>query len=143
DRRWLAGSLQYWRLLRRPGLRSMGRWQLCQPILMFAGAPLYVAFLLAAALAAATDATSPFPAGWALALACAWIGALYAPKLLGYAEVGLSPNKRTRYGGLAKFARGALAEFGFTLLLDAVGVTAKTGATLRLAFGGDAGWSPQ
>jgi membrane glycosyltransferase len=143
DRRWLAGNLQYWHLLRRPGLRPMGRWQLCQAILMFLGAPLYVAFLLAAATAAATDTTSPFPAGWALALALAWAGTLYAPKLLGYAEVALSPEKRARYGGLVRFARGALAEFGFSLLLDAIGVTAKTGAMLRLVFGRPAGWSPQ
>ena len=49
----------------------------------------------------------------------------------------------SRYGGLARFAGGAAAEFGFTLLLDAVSVVAKTGAMLRLAFGGRSGWTPQ
>ena len=141
--RWLAGNMQYQHLLRLPALRAMGRWQLAQAILLFAGAPLYLLFLLAAAAAAATDATSPFPAAPALALTAAWLGALYAPKLLGYAEVALSPDKRGRYGGLARFAGGAAAEFGFTLLLDAVSVTAKTGAMLRLAFGGRSGWTPQ
>ena len=141
--RWLAGNMQYQHLLRLPGLRAMGRWQLVQAILLFAGAPLYLLFLLAAAAAAATDATSPFPAAPALALTAAWLGALYAPKLLGYAEVALSPDKRGRYGGLARFAGGAAAEFGFTLLLDAVSVAAKTGAMLRLAFGARSGWTPQ
>ena len=47
------------------------------------------------------------------ALTVAWLGALYAPKLLGYAEVALSPDKRQRYGGLARFAGGALAEIRF------------------------------
>ena len=141
--RWLAGNMQYRHLLRLPGLRPMGRWQLVQAILLFAGAPLYLLFLLAAAAAAATDATSPFPAAPALALTAAWLGALYAPKLLGYAEVALSPDKRARYGGLARFAGGAAAEFGFTLLLDAVSVAAKTGAMLRLAFGARSGWTPQ
>ena len=42
-------------------LRPMGRWQLMQAILLFAGAPLYLLFLLAAAVAAATDPISPFP----------------------------------------------------------------------------------
>ena len=141
--RWLAGNMQYQHLLRLPGLRAMGRWQLVQAMLLFVGAPLYVLFLLAAAAAAASDATSPFPAAPALALTAAWLGALYAPKLLGHAEVALSPDKRVRYGGLARFSGGAAAEFGFTLLLDAVSVAAKTGAMLRLAFGARPGWTPQ
>ena len=54
--RWLAGNLQYRHLLRRRDLRPMGRWQLVQAILLFAGMPFYLLFLLAAATAAATDA---------------------------------------------------------------------------------------
>ena len=141
--RWLAGNLQYRHLLRLPGLRLMGRWQLVQAILLFTGSPLYLLFLLAAAAAAATDATSPFPAAPALALTVAWLGALYAPKLLGYAEVALSPDQRQRYGGLARLACGAAAEIGFTLLLDAVSAVAKAGAMVRLAFGAHSGWTPQ
>jgi membrane glycosyltransferase len=118
----------------------MGRWQLMQAILLFAGAPLYLLFLLAAAVAAATDHASPFPASAVMALVLAWAGALYAPKLLGYAEVALSPEKRARYGGLARFGIGVVMEFGFTLLLDAVSTVAKTGAMLRLS---GAGWTPQ
>jgi membrane glycosyltransferase len=141
--RWLAGNLQYRHLLRLPGLRRMGRWQLVQAIMLFAGTPLYLTFLLAAAMAAATDGVSPFPATPALALTLAWLGALYAPKLLGYAEVALSPAKRTRYGGMARYAGGAIAEFGFTLLLDAVSLVAKTGAMVRLGLGRHVGWTPQ
>jgi membrane glycosyltransferase len=139
--RWLAGNMQYRHLLRRRDLRPIGRWQLAQAILLFAGMPFYLLFLLAAATAAATDGASPFPA--ASAMTGAWLGALYAPKLLGYAEVALSPDKRTRYGGMARFAGGAIAEFAFTLLLDAVSVVAKTGAMLRMAFGVRAGWTRQ
>jgi membrane glycosyltransferase len=141
--RWLAGNLQYRHLLCLPGLRPMGRWQLLQAILLFAGTPLYLVFLLAAAAAAATDATSPFPARSAFALTAAWLGALYAPKLLGYAEVALSPDERARYGGLGRFAIGVVTEIGFTLLLDAISAVAKTLAMLRLSFGGHADWSPQ
>ncbi len=143
ERRWLAGNLEYWHLLRLPGLRPMGRWQLVQAILLFASPPLYLVFLLAAAGAAATDATSPFPVAWASALTLAWLGALYAPKLLGYAEVALSPDKRRRYGGLARFAGGVAAEFGFMLLVDAVSAVAKTGAMMRLATGVRQRWNPQ
>jgi len=141
--RWLAGNLQYRHLLRLPGLRPLGRWQLVQAILLFAGTPLYLLFLLAAAAAAATDDISPFPAPPALALTLAWLGALYAPKLLGYVEVALSPDERTRYGGTLRLALGALAEIGFTLLLDAISAVAKTGAMARLALGTRARWTPQ
>ena len=61
----------------------------------------------------------------------------------GIRRGGAVAGQASRYGGLARFAGGAAAEFGFTLLLDAVSVAAKTGAMLRLAFGGRAGWTPQ
>ncbi|HTI83973.1 MAG TPA: glucans biosynthesis glucosyltransferase MdoH [Acetobacteraceae bacterium] len=141
--RWLAGNMQYWHLLRLPGLRPMGRWQLIQAILLFAGTPLYLLFLLAAATAAATDPVSPFPSNWVLALSLAWPGALYSPKLLGYAEVMLMPAKLTRYGGPARFALGAGVEFAFALLMDAISAVAKTAALLRLALGAPAPWKPQ
>ncbi len=141
--RWLAGNMQYWHLLRLPGLRPMGRWQLVQAILLFAGTPLYLLFLLAAATAAATDPVSSFPAHWALVLSLAWPGALYSPKLLGYlAKCCLPPNAPATAG--ARFAFGAAAEPAFTLLMDAVSAVAKTAAMLRLAFGGAAAlWTPQ
>jgi membrane glycosyltransferase len=141
--RWLAGNMQYRHLLRLPGLRPMGRWQLIQAILLFAGTPLYLLFLLAGATAAATDTVSPFPARWALALSLAWPGALYSPKLLGYAEIALSPEKRARYGGAARFMLGAMAEFGFSLLLDAISAVAKTLGMARLALGVPPQWTPQ
>ncbi len=143
DRRWLAGNMQYWHLLGLPGLRPMGRWQLVQAILLFAGMPFYVLFLLAAAAAAATDVTSPFPTAPAAELTLAWLGALYAPKLLGYTEVALSPDTWQRYGGLARFACGAAVELVFMLLVDAVATGAQTGAMLELALGVRADWTPQ
>jgi membrane glycosyltransferase len=139
--RWLAGNLQYRHLVSRPGLRPMGRWQLVQAILLFTNMPCYLLFLLAAATAAVTDATSPFHG--ASALAVAWLAALYAPKLLGYAEVALTPGKRARYGGLVLFAGGVAAEFGFSLLLDAISAAAKTGAMLRTVLGGHFDWTRQ
>ncbi len=143
ERRWLAGNLQYRHLLRLPGLRPMGRWQLVQAILLFAGAPLHLLFGLAVAWAAATDAVSAFPTGAALALSLAWPAALYAPKLLGYLEIALSPPELLRYGGGLRFAAGVAAETGFTLLLDAVSAVAKTGAMLRLACGARSDWLTQ
>ncbi len=141
--RWLAGNLQYVHLLRLKGLRPMERWQLLQAILLFAGAPFCVLFLLGAAVAAATDWVSAFPAGAALALTLAWAGALYAPKLLGYLEVLISRAKRARYGGAARFLAGVLAETVFTLTYDAIGPLSKTIAIVRLGLGARPGWGVQ
>jgi len=143
DLRWLMGNLQYRHLLVLPGIRPMGRWQLLQAILLFAGAPLYVAMLALAALNGATGGAEAFPRGAALALTLAWLAALYAPKLLGYAEVLLKPALAARYGGRGAFLKGAAAEFAFTLLLDPVSSFNKTLFMAGLPFGARMGWAPQ
>ena len=143
DARWLAGNLQYWHLLRLPGLRWMGRWQLVQAIMMFLGAPLYVAVLLLAALLAATGGANDVPRAPLAAITAAWTLVLYSPKLLGYLEILLFPTRRARYGGGWRFATGAALEIVFMLLLDAVAQVHKTLAMLRLAVGRRAGWLAQ
>ncbi len=141
--RWLAGNLEYRHLLRMPGLRPMGRWQLIQAILLFGCTPFYLVLLFAAAFAAATDRESPFPAGAVLAVMLAWAGAIYAPKLLGYLEVLLKPDLRARYGGARGLWVGAAAETVFTLLMDALSVVSKTETTARLLLGMRPAWTPQ
>jgi membrane glycosyltransferase len=143
DSRWLAGNMQYRHLLCRPGFRPMGRWQLAQAILLFGGAPLHVAMLALAAVSAATDRWEGFDRGRLAALVFAWTLAVYSPKLLGYAEVLLTGAQRARHGGGARFALGAAAEFGFTLLLDAVAQVHRTLAMARLALGARPGWLAQ
>ena len=141
--RWLAGNLQYRNLVGLKGLRPMGRWQLVQAILLFAGAPFHELFLCGAAAAAATDRVSTFPAGAAMLLTLAWSGALYLPKLLGYLEVMISRTKREGYGGAARFLVGVLAETAFTLIYDAIAPVSKTAAIVRLMFGTRTGWVAQ
>lgn len=143
DARWLAGNLQYRHLLALPGLRAMGRWQLAQAILMFLGAPLYVAMILLAALNAATGGAAATPNAALAQLGLAWGLALYSPKLLGYTEVLLRPAHAGRYGGRLLFAAGVVVEVIFSLLLDAVAQPHKTLAMLRLALGLRSGWLPQ
>ncbi len=143
DARWLAGNLQYGHLLRAPGFRPMGRWQLLQAMLLFAGAPLYVAMFALACAAVALGETAEVPGGRVLALALAWALALYGPKLLGYADVLLSRRQRARYGGGWRFAAGAGAEILFTLLLDAPAQVSKTFSFARVLAGQRPGWAAQ
>jgi membrane glycosyltransferase len=144
DLRWAAGNMQYWELLRMPGQTWMGRWQLAQAILLFLGAPLWVGVFLFGALNAAVGGAAGTPSGWLLGLMLATWAMLHAPKLAGYAEVLLKPRLAARYGGRGAFLRGALAELGFTTLLDPVSVLNKAMFLLALPFGGRrAGWAPQ
>jgi membrane glycosyltransferase len=146
DSRWLAGNLQYRHLLLAPALRPIGRWQLCQAMLMFATAPLQVAGLCLAALLTATGAdVAQEPL---LTLTFAWLIAAHSPKLAGYSETLLSPSRRALYGGKRVIAAGVAAEILFTLLLDPVAVAHRTFAIgrlalARLALGRGRTWSPQ
>ncbi len=141
DLRWGAGNMQYFSLLRLPGMTWMGRWQLAQAILLFAGAPLWVAVLVFATCNAAAGSATDKPA-LALAMFAAWT-ALHAPKLLGYAQVLGTPALAAEYGGRGRFARGAALEIGFTTLLDPISVFNKAMFLVALPFRRLRGWAPQ
>jgi membrane glycosyltransferase len=143
DLRWAAGNMQYFALLRLPGMTWMGRWQLLQAILLFLGAPLWVGVLAFAALNAATGGAAETPGAPLLALMASIWAMLHAPKLCGYAEVLLKPGLAAAYGGRAAFLRGALAELAFTTLLDPVSILNKALFLARLPFGTRPGWAPQ
>ncbi len=142
DERWLAGNLQYRHLLGMPGFTVMGRWQLVQAIMLFMGAPLTTAMLVLAVINSATHGAEVSRAalGW---LVVSWVGIIYSPKWLGYAEILLSRRKRARYGGGFAFLAGVVAETVFTLLLDAISQPSKTLALARVVLGAKAGWLPQ
>jgi membrane glycosyltransferase len=142
DSRWMAGNLQYRHLLFAPGFRPMGRWQMVQAILLFLSAPLYPLMLALAAINAASHG-GDVPRDRLIALAVAWPLVIYAPKLLGYLDILLSPAKRARYGGALAFARGAGLEILFTLLLDAIVQPSKAAAMLRVMLGARPRWLPQ
>jgi membrane glycosyltransferase len=135
DARWQRGNWQYRHLILRPGLLLMGRWQLLQAMLLFAGAPFYVAMACLAAWLASRGAAAP----GAAALLYVWALTIYSPKLLSYAEVLLRPRARARYGGAGALWRAIAAETIFTLVLDAIAPVSKTIAFIS----GGRGWTPQ
>jgi len=143
DLRWAAGNMQYLALLRLPGLTMMARWQLIQAMLLFAGAPLWCAILLLAALNALTGGGEATPTGLLVALLFATWCCHYAPKLAGYTEVLLKPALAAQYGGRAAFARGAAAEIAFTTLMEPARLVAQALFLLALPFGLRVGWAPQ
>ena len=143
DVRWGAGNMQYRHLILRPGLRPMGRWQLAQAMLLFLCAPLWLGMLLAAVGNAVSGGGAATPMG-ALAglLLATWLGNA-APKLCGFAELLLRPDRAAPYGGRAAVLRGAAAELLFSLLIEPISLINKSIALLRLALGARNGWAPQ
>ena len=53
------------------------------------------------------------------------------------------PALAARYGGRCAFLRRAVAELGFTLLLDPISIVNKAIFLARLPFGAGGGWAPQ
>jgi membrane glycosyltransferase len=143
DERWGAGNMQYLQLLRLPNFTAMGRLQLVQAILLFAGAPLYALMLLAAALNGLGGGGSATPMGaLALAIFAHWL-CYFAPKLAGYAQALIQREVAATYGGRAAFARGAVAEIAFMQAFEPLSALNKAMFLLSLPFGARPGWAPQ
>jgi membrane glycosyltransferase len=143
DQRWAAGNMQYFALLRLPGMTAMGRWQLLQAILLFFGAPLWLLVLVAATLNVLTGGAEGTPIGLTVLLLVLAQAAYVGSKLPGYAEALVKRDVAARYGGRARFAKGAGLEMLFTQLFEPVRVLNQAMFLLRLAFGVKAGWAPQ
>lgn len=143
DLRWAAGNMQYWQLLRLPGMTAMARWQLAQAILLFVAAPLWALIFASAVTNAVTGGGAGTPMGLLALLMLAGWACHYAPKLLGFAEVLLKPALAAQYGGRAAFARGAAAELGFTALFEPARILHQALFLAALACGRRIGWAPQ
>jgi membrane glycosyltransferase len=143
DLRWAAGNMQYWQLLRLPGLTPMARWQLVQAILLFLAAPLWALIFVAAVVNAVTGGGATTNMGMLAALMLAGWFCHYAPKLLGYVEVLLKPALAAGYGGRGAFARGVAAELAFTALFEPARILHQAMFLAALACGRRIGWAPQ
>lgn len=143
DQRWAAGNMQYFALLRLPGMTAMGRWQLLQAILLFFGAPLWLLVLVAALLNVLTGGADGTPIGLLVLLLVLMQAAYVGSKLPGYAEALLRRDVAARYGGRLQFAKGAGIEMLFTQLFEPVRVLNQAMFLGLLAFGVKAGWAPQ
>ena len=139
DLRWCHGNLQYLRL-RLPGLHRLGRVQILLAILMYAGSPAWLAFLLLATLGLFVDPgravigpVAPTIAGYAmpatalgLAVFLTVVGMALAPKLFGIVYAFVDVRQRRAFGGSGRLAAGAVTELVFSLLLSPVMSVAHT-----------------
>ena len=150
--RWCQGNMQYLKLLRRPGLPLVGRMQLLLAVLMYAGAPAWIGFMIAGAVQAfgapsvigELDPPGAFPVGLSVGLFMTMLTLTFAPKLMGYLDVLSDPRKAARYGGASAFALSVAAEalFGF-LLAPVISFSVTVFLIGLLGFGVCVGWEAQ
>ncbi len=145
--RWCQGNMQYLRLLPRlPMLRPMGRVQMLLAIWMYLGAPAWMGFLALGALQAVADGHAASLPGFASlggVLFALMMVLLFAPKVLGVADLLLDPAQRRRYGGAGAVLTAAGAETLFSLLLGPIVALHETVFMGGLLFGRTTRWSGQ
>ena len=148
DLRWAQGNLQYLRLLGLPGLRPMGRFQLCNAVAMYLGAPASLLMLavglargLSGSLSGSHSARLPQNLAFILYFGFLLIG--FAPRLLGVLDVALRPAARRRWGGLPRLLAGAATDGMFTLMIGPVMMVAQTRFILGLCLGQRIIWEAQ
>jgi membrane glycosyltransferase len=144
DLRWAQGNLQYLHLLGRRGLRPMGRFQLCNAVAMYLGAPaslLMLAVGLARSLAGGHSAQMPQTLAFGLYFGFLLIG--FAPRLLGVLDIALRPGERRRWGGLPRLLAGAATDGLFTLMIGPVMMVAQTRFIAGLCLGQRIIWEAQ
>jgi membrane glycosyltransferase len=144
DLRWCQGNMQYWKLLRLPGLLPMSRFQLAWAILMFLGVPAMTLMIAAVPLKFVDgEDLSTFPAGLAMVLYVTFLLMYLSPKLAGLADILLSQGGVRRYGGAARFLASAVIEIVFSFLIGAVTTFRITLFMIGLVFGKSVVWSGQ
>ena len=143
DLRWCQGNLQYLKLLRMPGLKPMGRFQLVNAIMMYAGAPAGL-LMLAAGLAMIGDGShSSVPATLAFVLYFMMLTLGFAPRLLGMLDVLLRADQRRLYGGAIRLLVGGAIDMLFSLFLGPVMMIAQSLFVGGLVFGRRVIWEAQ
>lgn len=137
--RWCQGNMQYLRLIGSPGLPFLGRVNLMIAILMYAGAPAWMTFMVAGAVQAwdppvviGGGGADPFPWTLSTVLLVAMMLVLFAPKIMGYLDVVLRKSESRRYGGRGVFAAGVLAEVTFGMLFAPIVSFSVTAFLLQL-----------
>ena len=120
DLRWCQGNMQYLKLLARPGLKPMGRFQLVSAIMMYLGAPFWLLMLTAGLAAACSPAgAAQFPTALAFGLYFAMLAIGFAPRFLGVMDILLRPHVAPPMGRRRLLA-GSLIDALFTLLIGPI-----------------------
>jgi membrane glycosyltransferase len=122
DLRWCEGNMQYWRLMRLPGLAAVSRCNIALAILMFVQSPAWIGILVLATLSVALAPTpSAFirPGAGLSALVLVllmWI----APVTASAIDVLARPQARRAFGGTTRFLANVAVVYIFSILLGPI-----------------------
>jgi len=142
--RWCNGNFQYFKLLGLPGLRPVSRLQVLLAIQMYVASPAWIVFLLlSAALAGSSSQFDGVPPGAGLAFFAVIMSLNLMPKLMGLAQVLLSPAQTARYGGRGRVVAGGCAEIVTSMLIAPAVAVSLTIFAVGLALGRRVGWQVQ
>jgi membrane glycosyltransferase len=143
DLRWCQGNMQYLKLLRMPGLNPMGRFQLFNAIMMYAGAPAGLLMLLAGLAMIGDGSHSSAPATLAFGLYFVMLGLGFAPRMLGTLDIMLQPARRRLYGGGLRLLAGGFLDLLFSLFLGPIMMISQAMFVGGLIFGRRVIWEAQ
>jgi membrane glycosyltransferase len=143
DLRWCQGNLQYLKLLGMKGLRPMGRFQLVNAVMMYAGAPAGLLMLLAGLAMIGDGSRSSAPATLAFGLYFGMLLMGFAPRLLGMLDALLRADRRRAYGGTLRLLAGGLVDMAFSLFLGPVMMISQAVFVGGLMFGRRVIWEAQ
>jgi membrane glycosyltransferase len=137
DLRWCQGNMQYWRLLRLPGLKPVSRFQFVFAILMYFGSPAWMGLIATGAIAIALSETPSAPVvpaelGLGTVLFAVMMLMIFAPKIASFIDIILRRRARRSYGGAALFGLNVASETVFSFLLSPVMAFIHTAFLFRL-----------
>jgi membrane glycosyltransferase len=149
DLRWLHGNMQYWQLLRLPGLKPVSRFQLVFAILMFLNSPAWIAMMAIGTVTLAFSETqlglaAPVRLGAGVVLFGLVMFMTWAPKIASVIDLLLREPARRSFGGGASFISNVATEMLHMVLLSPIMALAHTVFFLRLfVFRRGATWNSQ
>jgi membrane glycosyltransferase len=141
--RWCQGNFQYFKLLAWPGLKPVSRLQLVLAILMYLGAPAWMAFIGFGIAALFVPSEGGYPAALGLLLFVVVMFMTFAPKILGVAGALLSGREAARYGGRRQLLGGALLELVHGMFIAPVVAFAVAVFAAGLLFNRKIEWRAQ
>ena len=143
DLRWCQGNLQYLRLIGRRGFRPMGRFQLCNAIAMYLGAPASIIMLTVGIANGLSGRHGHVPHALAFGLYFGMLILGFAPRLLGVVDILMRAEDRRRWGGGIRLLAGAATDAVFTLMIGPVMMVAQSRFIFGLLFGKRIIWEAQ
>ncbi len=142
--RWCQGNMQYFQLLGMPRLKMMSRVQLALAILMYVGAPGWMAFITLGLIHAAQGGYGGEAAASVGLMLFAFIMTMsLSPKVMGLVGVMSSARQSAAYGGRGRVIVGGLLELIVSALMAPIVAFAIAVFAIGLLFGKRIDWRAQ